>query len=107
MEMSVVVVVVGAVVGRQWEVHWAASGQLSSVNPTTKTTTSSLSQPHAHLLWAHFFSVPNSSSKQHYPASPNPPILDTLPKLQIQSSFVEELHHRIFKYYCMIYQDLM
>ena len=53
MEMSVVVVVVGAVVGRQWEVHWAASGQLSSVNPT-KTTTSSLSQPHAHLLWAHF-----------------------------------------------------
>ena len=52
MEMSVVVVVVGAVVGRQWEVHWAASGQLSSVNPT-KTTTS-LSQPHAHLLWAHF-----------------------------------------------------
>ena len=54
MEMSVVVVVVGAVVVRQWEVHWAASGQLSSVNPTTKTTTS-LSQPHAHLLWAHFY----------------------------------------------------
>ena len=30
-----VVVVVGSVVGRQWQVHWAASGQLSSVNPTT------------------------------------------------------------------------
>ena len=48
MEMSAVVVVVGCVVGRQWQVHWEASGQVSSVNPTTTRPLSTPSSPTSH-----------------------------------------------------------
>ena len=56
MELSVVVVVVGCVVGRQWQVHWEASGQVSSVNPTTNLPPD-LSQPLAHLPHMGTFSM--------------------------------------------------
>ena len=58
MEMSVVVVV-GCVVARQWQVHWAASWYLSGVNPST-TTTPSTRYP---LLWRHFHCVPHPTAQ--------------------------------------------
>ena len=65
MEMSVMVLVVGCVVGRQWQVQWQASGQLSSVNPTT--TTRPLSTPCPPSSHGDIFNGPKKTSPYSTP----------------------------------------